>query len=807
MKKVISIFLLIAFIFSQNLVFAVDAFSDKHQDENEPISNSRIDVNLAPNLVQKSATISTLSPIEKIFNDKEMDETNKVLHQRGYDVFGSPFSSQAGANGKYSSNYKLSIGEKVNIYLYGDSVDVMAISGSSLLTPLVKTVVDSNGSIFVNGLGLVQAEGKTISEIEQSLNRVASTKYKNLKVKLSISAGQEMSIFVYGQVNTPGKVFVGNNSSLIDALSAAGGVKKTGTLRTIMYTSGKKNYKIDLYRAIFEGVDYDIIVKPNDKIFVPSIGEVVAVKNGVKEPGIYEIKENENFNNIINYAGGLLPGTQTKEVVLTSLDTKTLERSARNMNYTAAKNSKLKSGDTIEFKELYNTAENTVVLQGNVKHPATYAYKPGMRLSDILPDEKELLEETFITQAVIRRVSGDDNRVETISVFLKEFFDGSNDPLLQPKDVISIYKNTNTPYVDVYGCVSIPKHIPYVDGMNLSDILAEIQFVDSSFTEDENEKNVSLRTEENDKVLVGGTENNNKVIPAENVAVEIIGQDSSVQLYYLYDIMVNSFRVNSIALKPQDKVFFRQLRDNEKVKSVKVAGYVKNPATFKFVKGCTLKDMIEQAGGLADDADLRGVVYLRKTIPEQQIDIAKKNQDRDIQMIEGNLASGMKQSSNDIESKQNMLAALRAEKNELAGRYNGRIVLNIKSNDLDKITKIDNIEVQDGDTIYVPRFSKHVSVIGEVYNEQSFIYRKGYTYRKYKKEVGGYTPNAAKFRVYKVAINGQASRVHTFTKIEQGDTVVVPRKIAGNDWWTPIASAIQSAASIFSLVYMIVKLK
>lgn len=48
------------------------------------------------------------------------------------------------------------------------------------------------------------------------------------------------------------------------------------------------------------------------------------------------------------------------------------------------KNTKLRSGDSVEFRELYNTAENIVTIQGNVKHPATYAYKEGMRLSDIL---------------------------------------------------------------------------------------------------------------------------------------------------------------------------------------------------------------------------------------------------------------------------------------------------------------------------------------------------------------------------------------------------------------------------------------
>ena len=44
-------------------------------------------------------------------------------------------------------------------------------------------------------------------------------------------------------------------------------------------------------------------------------------------------------------------------------------------------------------------------------------------------------------------------------------------------------------------------------------------------------------------------------------------------------------------------------------------------------------------------------------------------------------------------------------------------------NNLDSISKIDNIEIQDGDDIYIPKIADFVGVIGEVYNEQSFIYR------------------------------------------------------------------------------------
>lgn len=816
MKKIIALLLLMtfcteAYCFAEPSIRQEESKVKQVQNEEEHVNLDAFQNNYQNVINPQSVHTIQLSPIEKLFNGKESEITGTPLQQVGYDLFTSTTSSVNGTAGKFDNNYKLSIGEKVNVYLYGDSIDVMAISGANLLNPTTKTEVDSKGSIFIQGVGLVKAENRTISEVENEANRLASQKYKSIKVKLTVASGQEFSVFVYGQVNRPGKILVGNNSSIIDALNAAGGVKKTGTLRNITYTSNNKSKNVDIYKALFSGNDDGIILRPNDKIFVDRIGDVVAIKNGVTVPGIYEIKNGENLQKIITFAGGLLPATQVTEVTLTGYDANSKQRTAENIAWNEAKNTKLKSGDAVEFRELYNTAENIVTIQGNVKHPATYAYKEGMRLSDILKSEDELLEETFINQAVIRRISGKDNSIETIPVFLKEFFAGMNDPVLKPKDIINVYKNTNSMFVDVYGCVNIPKHLTYTSNMMLNDVMTDIQFLESDVdvkdTEDTKEPEVAYKgsVEENDVQLTAGTANSNKLIPAENVAVEITSTDGTTQVYYLYDIMINSDRIKSIPIMPEDKIFFRTLRGNEVMKTVKVSGFVKKPGVFTFVEGKRLKDMIEMAGGLTSEADLRGVVFKRTNLQGKQVELAHKNNERDIKLIEGRMASAYKPTEGDQKSKMEMLEMLKADDLTLATKYNGQIALNIKSNDLDKIRDLDNIEVQDGDDIYIPRTSNHVSVIGEVYNEQSFVYKKGSNAKYYIKEVGGYTPNANKFRLYKVSVNGRAEKISNHSDIEPGDTIVVPRRIAGNDWITPVCDTLKGIASIIVMAFAINK--
>ena len=822
MKKILTLAILLTFCM-EPLAFASSDVADtasaaarvKMVQNEDPAINLDAFENNYQEAAESSAPKVVLSPIEQIFNGKDTAVSGKVLHQAGYDLFTSGSTSQTSV-GKFGNSYKLSIGEKINVYTYGDSVDVMAISGASLVSPSSSTQVDSKGNIFIPGVGLVKAENRTISDVENEVNRVAAQKYKSMKIRLTVATGQEFSVFVYGQVNRPGRVLIGNNSSVFDALNAAGGVKKTGTLRNISYTSDNKTKSVDLYKTLFFGNDDGIIVRPNDKIFVGKIGDVAAIKNGVTVPAIYEILPGENIEKVVAFAGGLLPQTQVSEVTLIGFDANLKQKTAENIAWDKARSKVLRSGDSVEFRELYNNAENIVTIQGNVKHPTTYAYKDGMRLSDILKSEDELLEETFINQAVIRRISGKDNTIETIPIFLKEFFAGMNDPVLQPKDIINVYKNTNSLFVDVYGCINTPKHLTYTAGMTLNDVMTDIQFLESDVqkqdVETENKEQAETEVayqkgavEENSVHLAAGTANSNKLIPAEKVAVEITTPSGATQVYYLYDIMINSDRIKSIAISPEDKIFFRTLRGNEIMKTVKVSGFVKHPGVYTFVEGKRLADVIKMAGGLSKEADLRGIVFKRTNLQGKQVELAHKNNERDIKLIEGRMASAYKPTEADQQSKDEMLEMLKAEDQTIAQKYTGQIALNIKDNDVDKIKDLDNIEVQDGDDIYIPRTSNHVSIIGEVYNEQSFVYKKGANAKYYIKEVGGYTPNANKFRLYKVSVNGRAEKIRNGSNIQPGDTIVVPRKIAGNDWITPICETLKGVASIIVMAFAINK--
>jgi protein involved in polysaccharide export with SLBB domain len=803
MKK----FNIIKFILSVGLFLLIGSFLIANAQQASNANPTTNEVNLSS--FQTKA--SELSAIEKSFPPSS-------LRQVGYDFFQN-FQTQG--FGKYEGSYKLNIGEKINVYFWGDSVDMLSLTGSSLISPLTNTQVDTKGNIFVPGIGVVKADGCSINDVEKSIQSLASQKFTNAKVRITVADSTEFAVFVYGYVNKPGKIAIGNNSSIIEALAAAGGVNKNGSLRNITYSSANKSQKVDLYDVIFNGKDNNIRLKPNDTIFVNNIGDVVAINNGVKIPGIYELSSNETVSALISFAGGILPSTNNDKINIKSYDKIKGERVSKDIQNISFNKTKLANGDIVEFSSLFGKAENFVTLEGNVKHPAIFQYKNNMKLSDILPDSSELQDESLVYQAVIKRVSNKDKQIKTISVSLEDFFNGCNDPVLFPKDIVTVYKSTNADFIEVFGCIDNPKNIPYQEKLTLNNILAGVNFVASADTSNiENINNTETKPTEagvlninrttpetDEKTIISVTTSKNKVlIPASNIAVEITNLDSgNTVLYYLYDIMVKNDATKAIAINKNDKVLFRTLRDDEILKTVKISGYVKNPGVYTFIEGKKLTEMLQEAGGLKDDANLKGIVLKRESLAIKQKEISIKKDKKDIDLIKGQMAKDTDMSSNDAQSQKLLIDQIRADVNVA---FDGRIILNIKENDTKKISKSENIEIQDGDEIYIPKLANYVAVMGEVYNESAFVYQPHKNASYYISLVGGYTPNASKFKIYKIASNGKAYRMKHIScaKIEPGDTIVVPRKLKGNEWIEPASKAMQAIAGMFTALFVVTKL-
>lgn len=99
--------------------------------------------------------------------------------------------------------------------------------------------------------------------------------------------------------------------TVVSALALAGGVDKKGSLRKVVIRqrtdAGWAEREVDLYKMFIRGKPVDVLLKDGDVIHVGPIGPVVGIGGEVKRPGIYELKGEKDFKDVLELAGGLYP--------------------------------------------------------------------------------------------------------------------------------------------------------------------------------------------------------------------------------------------------------------------------------------------------------------------------------------------------------------------------------------------------------------------------------------------------------------------------------------------------------------------
>ena len=138
-----------------------------------------------------------------------------------------------------------------------------------------------------------------------------------------------------------------------------------------------------------------------------------------------------------------------------------------------------------------------------------------------------------------------------------------------------------------------------------------------------------------------------------------------------------------------------------------------------------------------------------------------------------------------------------AEKLKLA-KADGRIVLELESAQVD-LQHLPQLVLQDGDSIFVPRRPGTVSVLGAVFQPNTFIYQQDRDVSDYLALAGGASQTASPSDLYVIRADGtvQSRRNSTlgrFTRasVNPGDAIVVPEKIERSSWmqsikdWTTI---------------------
>lgn len=722
-----------------------------------------------------------LSTIELLLSGKMPMEVSTSLRQFGYDVFSKPISTFAPVtNVPVGPDYVVGPDDAFTLTIWG------RIDAQYTLQ------VDRDGQIILPEVGALKVWGMKFGDLHGYLQHEMSRKFTDFKMSVTMDRLRTIRVFVVGEATAPGGYTISSLSTLINALFAAGGPSKNGSLRTIrLLRSGADPTQVDLYNFLLGGdKDLDVRLRDGDTIFIPVIGPVVGVAGNVKRPAIYEMAKPIKLQEVLDLAGGItfagwLQRVQVERVAnhekRTVVDFDLSEKTVA-VERPQAMEMTVQDGDVVKVFPVAEAPKDIIEMEGHVIRPGKYQFKPGMKLSDVL-NYDAFLPEVNLEYGEIERSIPPDLHPLTISFRPGKILSGdsSADVELTCLDRIRIFRwdEKDKRTVTIKGMVYEPNEYRLVEGMRVKDLIEAAGGL---------QKTAYLRAAELTRSHVS----------QDGMTVEKIPIS-------LEKAMTGDPHYN-IELQDYDRLIVRPIPELDFGRTAAIQGQVRFPGYYPIAKGETLSSLIERAGGYTDKAYLKGAIFTRESAKVVQQDRLNKL----ISEIEQSMLSSAGEATSgalDAEDVKNQQAAL-ATKRELlaklrAAQVTGRVVVKLAEPAELKGSGHD-FELEDGDILTVPATPGIVHVIGEVFNPTSLQYEKGRTVSYYLRKVGGMTKDADKKQVSVIKADGSVVSIQQGNRaklifwdseqkswffggfmsmeMEPGDTIIVPRKMDTIFW-------------------------
>jgi protein involved in polysaccharide export with SLBB domain len=648
--------------------------------------------------------------------------------------------------------------------------------------------VNRSGEISLPKVGAVKVWGVSFAKLPDLIRSNLSRAFKNVQLNVTMGKLRLMKVYFVGEVSSPGGYDISALSTVVNALSAAGGPTKHGSLRSIQVLRGEKLVEtVDLYDFFLKGdKSRDIRLQPGDTVYVPIIGRVAGIGGSVKRPAIYELKNEKNLKELIELGGGFnlsgylnrlqisrLEAHSKKLVADFNLDPKL---SARELDEKVS-GIAIQDQDLVKIFPIDFTVRDNVRLDGYVLRPGPYALKPGMRVKDLIGTDN-MLPESYSDTIEITRLIPPDFHPEKIYVNLDRAMQGNelDNILLTEFDNVRIFSRwemEEMPRIRIGGEVQKPGDYRLTEKMTLRDLI---------YTSGNIKKTASLKSAEITR----------NTISKEGVESRIINVD--------LDQALKGNPTDNILLKDMDEVVVRRIPEwkEETERYATLRGEVLYPGVYPVLKGERLSSLIRRAGGYTDRAYLKGAKFTRKSVAEMQ----QKRMDEIIARSEQEVTRKQQELSSVASSKEE----LEATKTALTGMMTsleklkqakalGRISIALGPLDNLKGSSYDLL-LQGGDALEIPQSTNSIMVAGEVYSPTTVIQLPGKDVAFYLKKAGGPTTNADESEIYVIRTDGTVvsnrgmdsffSNGFMGMALDAGDTIVVPQQLEKIAWMREI---------------------
>jgi len=635
--------------------------------------------------------------------------------------------------------------------------------------------VDREGKVFIPKVGEIVALGSTLEQFKENLNNKLSKIYSDFQFSVSYGKLRQISIYVFGEVNSPNGYTVSSTANLLHALYTAGGITNKGSLRNIQLVRNTRVVShYDLYDLLLKGDNSKSIkLMSGDVVYVPVAGPLVKISGEVKRPAIYELTGSELIAEAIELAGGHKPEAFLESVSLDRVgpnDSRVLvDINLADKDSLLLNNTPLQDGDKITVHSIYDFHENRVYLGGHVKHPGLFGINDTMRISHLIDNGDQLKENAYMARADLFRTQSDGTKT-LISVNLEKVLnnDKDSDIQLEPFDSLVIYSFkhvTRIKYVDIKGEVKNPGKYVLYNNTKLSDII----------------------------FLAGNLTKQAYMLQCEIARVNP-GHPPDIIMANLEDIFINNVQDADIAIKEDDCIFIRQIPNWKPVQIVTIEGEIRFPGKYAIQrKKEKLSDLIKRAGGLTPTAFTEGTLFYRKSI---EAEISRRNIG---QIINSTQEVHLDSLGNTITDTRVLFDP----------KQLNRIIIDL-SELYKKPGSPSDIVLADADYIYIPTIPSGVQVVGAIAANGTITFEKGKKAKHFISLAGGLTPDGDESALRLVKPNGKVyyGRKARNRKIELGDVIIVPSKIKQKTNWGKIISTTATViGSMATTIFVVDRLR
>ncbi len=675
-------------------------------------------------------------------------------------------------------------------YILGPGDEVLAqLSGQ--INQQFDLRIDRTGVISVPLLGSVHLAGLPYGQLQDYLRAQFGRVYRNFTLNANLGSLRTIQVFVVGQARTPGSYSISSLSTLLNAIFASGGPLPNGSLRDIQVKRGGETIvHFDLYDLLLRGdKTKDIRLNSGDVIFIPFVGPEVAVAGGVQTPAIYELRGATSVADMLQLAGGPTTIAGNGAVRLERVFEHS-QRSVEDVNLAFGGTQLVQNGDIVSVSSIVERFGNAVTLRGNVASPGRYVWHPGMRVGDLLPNKEALITRNYWSRQ---------NQLGQLS---QDYLPNSNLSSQPTQGALQVRGTAQEQTLENQIQQAGSNARLTAQGGQAQGAGGSQGGTNATGTQEE-----PGSPRQNSGASAGGssvgsaltasntpfTARNDVILSAPDIdwSYAVIERLSTVDLktslipFNLGKLVLDGDASQNFELQPNDVVTIFSTADirvptTQQTRYVRLEGEFIAPGVYSVRPGETLRSLLVRAGGFTPEAYLYASEFTRestKRVEAQRLQEYADQLDAEISSVTASSTARAISASD-----QTAAAASAADARDAVNRLrrvipSGRIVLDLRPNSAG-IEQLPDLALEDGDRFVIPRVPSSITVEGQVYNANAFVYTPDRRMLDYLRRAGGPDREADKKREFVLRADGSViSNQYADVRhapVFPGDTLVVP---------------------------------